>query len=297
MRIRQTSRRSPPWRSVQARVPPRDHARVEHYVAVWRALHPGDRSAAVRALLALGLDAAARPATYDERWLDVTERLGRIEALLDALGVAVSAIPALVGFLQHQADPCLEDDARAALADNLELLFQADWDHRCRTRGIPRPRFTKLPRTAPIGRPGREAAKRPWKTTVRLAREVRERIVAVALREQISAQAALRFALDLGLRALESEAHHDALARLSEATKRIEIQLDEIGALATGGPAVAAHLWRRARRLGDEDEARLLAELESVAVATWAQLLAGPPQPPVPDVYEDALPVDPSRAS
>lgn len=288
MRIRGRSRELP-WSSVQVRVPARDLARVEAFVRAWRALHPGGRSAALRALLGLGLDAAARPATYDERWLDVQERLSRVESLLDALGVAVSAIPALVAFLQSQADARLDDEARAALADAIELLIQADWDQRCRARGIPRPRFVKLPRCAPIGRPVREPARRPWKTSVRLTRETRARIAAVALRDDVSSQAALRHALDLGLRALEAAAHHDALERLWNATKRIEIQLDEIGALATGAPAVAVHLWRRSKRLPDEHEALLLAELHDVALATWAHILAGPAQPPLPDV-DDAAP-------
>lgn len=284
------------WPFVGIKIPPRDHALLERFVAAWRSLHPGDRSAALRALMRLGLDAASRPQNYDDRWLDVSERLSRAEALLDALGVAVSAIPALVTFLHSHADSGLDERARVVLAERLELLFEADWDHRCRTRGIPRPRFAKLPRRAPLGKPTREPARRAWKTTVRLSNETRERVVAAALRDEITSQAALRRALDFGLRQLEVAAHHDELQRLVDAVKRIEIQLDEIGALATGGPAVAVHLWRRAKRLSDEDEATLLAEVYDVAVATWAQLLAGPPQPALPDLDEDAVPVDKNGA-
>lgn len=280
------------WPFVGLKIPPGDHALLERFVAAWRALHPGDRSAALRALLRLGLDAAARPQNYDDRWLDVRERLSRAEALLDALGVAVSGVPALVTFLQSHAHGALDERTRTALAERLELLFQADWDHRCRARGVPRPRFTTLPRRAPIGEPIHEPARRAWKTTVRLSRETRARVVAVTLRDEITSQAALRRALELGLRQLEVGAHHDELQRLVDAVKRIEIQLDEIGALATGGPAVAVHLWRRAKRLSDADEATLLAEVYDVAAATWAQLLAGPPQPALPDVDEDAVPVD-----
>lgn len=285
MRIRKHSERSLPWRIIETRLPSRDHALVERFIAAWRSLHPGDRSAALRALLRLGLDAAARPQNYDDRWLDVSERLARAEALLDALGVAVSALPALVTFLHAHAASALDEHARGVLAERLELLFEADWDQRCRSRGIPRPRFTKLPRRAPLGgtQPVRDPARRSWKTTVRLSPEMRERIVAAALRDETTSQAALRRALDVGLCRLEAAAHHDELERLAGAVKRIEIQLDEIGALATGGPAVAVHLWRRAHRLSDEDEATLLAEVYDVALATWAQLLAGPPQPPLPD--------------
>lgn len=277
---------------LEGRVSSSERRRVETFVRAWRGLHGGSHADAFRALVRLGLDAAARPQNHDDRWLDVAERLSRVEALLDALGIAVSALPALVTFLQTHADSTLDEDKRAVLAERLELLFEADWDHRCRSRGIPRPRFTKARRRTPIGEPVRDSTKRAWKTTIRLSRETRERVVATALRDEITSQAALRRALELGLRQLEADAHHDALQRLLDATKRIEIQLDEIGALATGGPAVAVHLWRRAKRLSDEDEETLLAEVYDVAVATWAQLLAGPPQAALADLDEDAVAVE-----
>lgn len=265
------------WPFVATRLPPGDHARLERFVTAWRALHPGDRAAAVRALLLLGLDAAARPQSYDERWLDINERLGRVEALLDALGVAVSAIPSLVAWLQQQAAPYMSEDAKLALAERFEALIQADWDQRCRNRGIPRPRFVRTPRREPIGTRVPPPLARAWRTSVRLPWVFRARVTALALRDETSAQAALRQALQVGLDALEQSAYRDDLARLLEAIRRVEVQLDEIGALATSGPALGVHLWRRAKGFSERTEASVLAELHTVALATWAHLVAGPP--------------------
>jgi predicted DNA-binding protein len=251
-------------------------------------LYPGDRAAAVRALLLLGLDAAARPQTYDERWLDVSERLAQIEALLDAVGIAVSAMPALVAWLQQQATPYLSDDAKAALAERVEALIQADWDQRCRNRGIPRPRFTRVPRRTPIGDSVMPPLRRAWQTSVRLPSALRSRVVALALRENTTSQAALRRALLVGLDALEDRAYRDDVQRLLDAAKRIEVQLDEIGALATSGPSVGVHLWRRGKGYSGEAEAAVLAELHAVALATWAHLVAGPSDPGMPRDDDDS---------
>lgn len=277
------------WPFVATRLPPDDHARLERFVVAWRALHRGGRASAVRALLRLGLDAAACPRHYDERWLDIDERLSRVEVLLDALGVAVSAIPSLVAWLQQQAAPYMTEEARLALAERFEALLQADWDQRCRNRGIPRPRFVRVPCRAPIGTRVAPPVGRAWKTSVRLPQVFRARLAALALRDDTSAQAALRHALQVGLAALEERAHRDDVQRLLDAVKRIEVQLDEIGALAASGPSLGVHLWRRAKGYSDRAEANLLAELQTVALATWAHLLAGPPDltPPPEDDGEE----------
>jgi hypothetical protein len=272
---------------VGLRLPADEHARVEAFLRAWRGLHGGSRTAALRALLRFGLDTAARPQMHDERWLDLEEQLARMDALIDALGVAVSAIPALVAWLQQQAAPDLDDDERAALGEHLELLIQGDWDDRCRRRGIPRPRPARRPRRPALGSPQPTPTTRPWQTTVRLPLDMRERVVGLALREQTSARAALQRALRVGLDVLEGMACEPPLERLLEATRRIQVQLDEIGSLATGGPSVAVHLWRRLTDAPDELEAAILAEMNTVAMATWAQILAGPPQAAIPDAEED----------
>lgn len=279
----------PAWPILTVRVAPDDHARVERFVNAWRALHGGDRSTALRALIHLGLDAAARPETFDERWCDTRDRLARAETLLDALGTAVSALPALVTWLIQQAQPQHSSDDQTATAERLEALFQADWDERCRARGIPRPRYATGSRRAPIGQTVPQPASRGWRTSVRLPLEFRSRVAALALRDDLTAQAALRQALLIGLLQLESAAHRTEIERLLESTRRIEVQLDEIGGLATAGASVAIHLWCRIKGLPDEVELALLTEVHTVAAATWAQLLAGPPQAPLEDVDPNAI--------
>ncbi len=287
----------PAWPILTVRVALDDHARIERFISSWRALHGGDRSTALRALLRLGLDAAARPETFDERWFDTRDRLARVETLLDALGVAVSGLPALVTWLVQQAHPTREPQDLDTIADRLEALFQADWDERCRSRGIPRPRYTPSPCRAPIGEASvRTTAARGWRTSVRLPGEFRERAAALALRDESTSQAALRHALLVGIVQLESAAHRTEIERLLEATRRIEVQLDEIGSLATSAASVAIHLWRRAKGLPDEVEWALLNEVQTVAAATWAQLLSGPPQAPLAD-FADADDLRTAQAS
>lgn len=280
------------WPFVGTKVPPDLHARLQRFAQAWRAMHGGDRSAAVRRLLELGLDAAARPAHYDERWLDLLERLERVETLLDALGVAVSALPALVTWLHATSSPYRDPSGDAALAERLDAVFAADWDQRCRARGIPRPRHVKAARRAPIGEPVRPHARRTRKTTVRLTPDLYDRVLAMALRDEVPWQVALCRLLDLGVRHADATRDADHLRRLLESARRLEVQLDEIGALATGAPSISAHLWRRANNLTDQDEADLLAEVHAVAVATWAQLLAGAPQAAPPE-DDEPEPVEP----
>ncbi len=280
------------WPFVGTKVPPDLHARLQRFARAWCAMHGGDRSAALRALLALGLDTAARPAHYDERWLDLQERVERVETLLDALGVAVSALPALVTWLHATSSPHRVRQADAALAERLDALFAADWDQRCRTRGIPRPRHTKALRRPPLGEPSRPYVRRTKKTTVRLTNDLYDRVLAVAVADDIPWQVALCRLLDIGVRHVDAVRDADDLRRLLESSRRIEVQLDEIGALATGAPSISVHLWRRVNKLTDQDEADLLAEVHAVAVATWAQLLGGPPQAAAPE-DDEPEPVEP----
>jgi hypothetical protein len=71
----------------------------------------------------------------------------------------------------------------------------------------------------------------------------------------------------------------DDIDRLLESSRRIELQLDEIGALATAPAAVVVHLWRREKGFTDEWEQVVLNELTEVAHATWMNIQAGPPEP------------------
>jgi hypothetical protein len=279
------------WPFVGAKVPPDMHARMQRFIQAWCAMHGADRSAAVRRLLELGLDSAARPAHHDERWLDLLERLERIETLLDALGVAVSALPALVTWLHAMSSPYRDPQGDAALAARLDALFAADWDQRCRTRGIPRPRYVKVARRAPIGEAARQQVRRTRKTTVRLTPELCDRVLAVAQRDELPWQVALCRVLEFGLRHADGEHDADNTRRLLDSARRIEVQLDEIGALATGAPSISAHLWRRANNLSDQDEADLLAEVQAVALATWAHLLSGAPQA-APSEDDEPQPVE-----
>ncbi len=290
MRIQRKADGSAARPPIEVRVNDAESERIEGFIAAWRTLHGGDRSAALRALLQLGLDAAARPQMHDERWLDLGEHLERMSTLIDALGVSVSAMPALVAWLHQQAHPYASTEQRAALADRMEALMHLDWDERCRRRGIPRPRYTRTPRTRPIGEPSTRTAARPWRTTVRLPAELRERVLGVAARERNSAHAALLRALTVGLDVLEGAAYGRPMERLLDATRRIQVQLDEIGALAGGGPAVAAHLWRRLNHRSERAEAALIAEMWHIARATWAHLLSDP-EPyaaPPPEPEEEA---------
>ncbi len=64
----------------------------------------------------------------------------------------------------------------------------------------------------------------------------------------------------------------------STSARRIEVQLDEIGALATGPASVVVHLWRREKGLSDEWEQVVVNEVVEAAETTWMNLQKGPPQ-------------------
>lgn len=289
MRIQRKADNASPRPPVETRVSDAESERLERFVEVWRALHPGERSAALRALLQLGLDAAARPQMHGERWLDLDEQLIRMSTLLDALGIAVASLPAFVAWIVQHNHWSASEEQRAALAERLEGLMSLDWDERCRRRGIPRPRYTRAPRTRPIGDPPPRQAGRPWRTTVRLPSALRERVTGVALRDATSAHAALLRALTVGLDVLEGAAYGQPMERLLESTRRIQVQLDEIGAVAAGAPALAVHLWCRLEHRGHETEQAMLVELHDYARALWAHLLAGPEPAaaPKPDLDEE----------
>ncbi len=90
------------------------------------------------------------------------------------------------------------------------------------------------------------------KDDLHLSRETRERVVAVALRDEITSQAAIRRALELGLRQLEVGAHHDELQCPVDGAKRTEVQRPLVRpvrhGVAIGRPVVAPP---RGRREGD----------------------------------------------
>jgi hypothetical protein len=67
-----------PSRVVQARVDAADSARIDTFVRASNGSSKRTGSDAVRALIRLGLDAAARPELFDDRWLDLDERLDRM---------------------------------------------------------------------------------------------------------------------------------------------------------------------------------------------------------------------------
>jgi len=276
-----------PARLVEARVNAVDSARVEAFVRAWNGPSKRSESEAIRALIRLGLEAAAQPPLFDERWLDIEERLARIERLLDALGLCVAANPALTAWLMAQVGHERGPAARERLAENIELLVQSDWDTRCRARGIPRPRHVPRPRRQPSGQPTSTETRKLYRMTLRLPESFRQRIQAFAVREDQPPLAALRRLVQIGINVAEAESWRDEIDRLLESSRRIEVQLDEIGALATGPASVSVHLWRREKDLPEEWEQAVVSEVVEVAEATWMNLLAGPPQPAPPELVGD----------
>lgn len=270
---------------VEGRVTVEDAARVRAFASAWRAFHGGTPADAFRALLRLGLDAAARSAVQDARLADLDDRLARIETLLDALGRAVSATPALVGWLLANVPAPVSDAPSAeALADTLETLLECDWAERCRAHGLPRPRTVPTPAAAPafgVGAPALAvpASPRLRATTLRLAPRDFERAAAHAVRAGLGRQAALVDLVQRGLDAAEAQGSRDALERLLDRARRIERQLDLIGPLATSPASVAVHLFGRLAGRSEEWERVLLDEVRTVAAATWRGLQHGPPQP------------------
>jgi hypothetical protein len=270
---------------LEGRVSPDEMARVRAFSSAWRAAHGGTDADAFRALVRLGLDAAARPCSHDARWFEIEDRLERIEVLLDALGRAVSAMPSLAAWLLANA-PATQFDAPSAeaMAEALEELLALDWDERCRRHGVPRPRAPLL-RSEPVVfdvPPSREAnapGLRLKGTTVRLSPGDWERVAAHVARTQLTQQAALVGLIRSGLDAAEIETVRDDLARLLGRAHRIESQLDAIGPLATSGASVVVHLWRHLTGRPEEWEQVVLREAFAVAEATWHGLQEGPPQP------------------
>lgn len=265
-------------RRVEARVDATEAARIDTFIRASNGAAKRTESDAIRALIRLGLDAAARPERFDDRWLDLNERLDRIERLLDVLGRCVAANPALVGWMLAQGRERGEK-ARERLAENVELLIQADWDERCRARGIPHPRHLRRPRRQAVGTAVEDRDHRLYRMSVRLPESYRRRVQALAVRTGERPSIALCHLVEMGIRMAEAESWHDDIDRLLTSARRIEVQLDEIGALATGPASVVVHLWRREKGLPDEWEQVVLNEVVEVAEATWMNLQKGPPQP------------------
>lgn len=117
-------------------------------------------------------------------------------------------------------------------------------------------------------------------TTVRLSPGDFERVAAHIARTGASRQVALVGLIRRGLDAVEVETVRDDLARLLDRARRIEMQLDAIGPLATSAASVVVHLWRHATGRPEEWEQVVLRETFDVAEATWHGLQSGPPQPP-----------------
>lgn len=270
-----------PARLVETRVDATESARIDAFIRAWNGPSKRSESDALRALLRLGLEAAAQPRLFDERWLDIEERLARIEQLLDALGRCVAANPALTAWLLSQVGHERGEAARVRLAESIELLIQADWDERCRTRGIPRPRHVSKPRRQAVGQPASTRDHKVYRMMLRLPESFRERVQAFAVRQDQPPLVALRRLVEIGIHVAEAESWRDDIDRLLDSAKRIEVQLDEIGALASGPASVSVHLWRREKGLPDEWEHAVVTEVGEVAEATWMNLLAGPP-PPAP---------------
>jgi hypothetical protein len=270
-----------PSRRFEARVDESDSARIDTFIRTWNGGSKRSASDAIRALIRLGLDAAARPSTFDERWLDLNERLARMELLLDGLGRCVAANPALAAWMLAQGNERGEA-ARERLAQSIEVLIQADWDERCRARGIPRPRHVPRSRRQPIGTPiGTPTRRDLYRMTLRLPTTYRERVHALAIRMDQPPLVALRRLVEIGIHVTEAETWHDEIDKLLDSARRIEVQLDEIGALATGTGLVTVHLWRRHKGLSDEWEQAVVNEVTEVAEGAWMNMLAGPP-PPAP---------------
>ncbi len=276
-----------PSRRVETRVDAADAARIDAFLRAANGGSTRTPSDAIRTLLRLGLDAAAQPRLFDERWLDLEERLARIERTLDALGRCVAANPAFAAWLLGQTRHGRDEAARERLAEAVELLVQADWDERCRARGIPRPRYVRRPRWQPVGEPATKPSPMVRRAMLRLPEAFWERVLAVALRMDQPPLVALRHLVEMGIHVAEAEHWRDDIDRLLESSRRIEIQLDEIGALATAPAAVLVHLWRRERGFTDEWEQVVLNELTEVAHATWMNIQAGPPEPAPPALLGD----------
>ena len=276
-----------PSRRVEARVDASEAARIDAFIRATNGASRRSESEAIRALLRLGLEAAAQPRLFDERWLDLEERLTRIEQLLDALGRCVSANPALAAWLFSQVGHERDTATKERLADSIELLLQADWDERCRSRGIPRPRHVPRPRRQPIGSPEGKPKRQVYRMTLRLPAAHRERVRALAIRLGHPPLVALRHLVEMGIRVAETETWRDDLDRLVGAARRIEVQLDEIGAVAAGPAALIVHLWRREKGLPEEWEHAVVTEVGEVAEAAWMNLLAGPPMAPPADLISD----------
>ncbi len=170
-------------RLMETRVDAADSARIDAFIRAWKGPSKRSESEAVRALLRLGLEAAAQPRLFDERWLDIEERLARIEQLLDALGRCVAANPALTAWLLGQVGHDRGEAARERLAESIELLIQADWDERCRARGIPRPRHVPRRRRQPVGQPASTRANKVYRMMLRLPESFRERVQAFAVHQ------------------------------------------------------------------------------------------------------------------
>ncbi len=264
-------------RRVEARVDASDATRIDAFVRASKVDSARSPSAAIRTLLRLGLDAATRAPLFDPRWLDLEERLARIEGLLDALGRCVSANPAFAAWFLSQGAHERDEAARERLAEAMELLVEADWDERCRARGIPRPRYVRRPRRQPVTEPTVGRSRRVRRATLRLSETYWDRVLALAIRTGEPPLVALRHLVEMGIRVAEAESWRDEIDRLLDAARRIEVQLDEIGALATGPAAVVVHLWRREKGFPDEWEQVVLNELGEAAEAAWLNLLAGPP--------------------
>lgn len=281
------------WPFIGVRVPPREHARVERFARASRGLPAGGRSSAVRALLALGLDAAARPAWRDERWCDLHDALARIDALLDALGRAVSANPALLAWLLGQIPDGRQAPSADALAQSLEALLEADWDERCRLRGVPRarpvPQAARALRETPRDAAAPQQRRRLVATTVRLSERDVQRVLAYATRVDLGRQAALAQLVQRGLDATDADAARDDVDRLLDSARRIELRLDLIGALTTSPASVVLHLWRHLTGRTEEWERVLLHEVQAVAEATWHALRSAAAQP-----LPGSLALDPS---
>ncbi len=89
-------------RRVEARVGASESARIDTFIRSSNGRAKRTESDGIRALIRLGLDAAARPELFDDRWLDLGERLDRVERLLDVLGRCVAANPALAAWVLTQ---------------------------------------------------------------------------------------------------------------------------------------------------------------------------------------------------
>ncbi len=271
---------------LEGRISPSDMARFQAFSRGWQALHGGTPGDAFRAFVRLGLDAASRPHLEDPRWCEFHDRLQEIERLVDTLGRAVSANPALAAWLISQAPVTADAPTPQAIGDAIEALCAADWDDRCRALGVPRARpWVKRPTTPPIDIPEADPDAPPIPrdhliaTTVRLAPQDFERVCAYASRFAARRQSALVELVQRGLDATDADAQLDDIARLLVSSRRIEAQLDAIGPLATSPGSVVLHLWRRLTGRSEEWEWTVLRELFDVAEMSWRALQEGPPQP------------------